>query len=510
MTDEPTTQPDQPPTSPAPTGEGFLARRKKRHRLINTIAVLLTLLIVGGVVFWLTAFHFYNVGSNSMAPALLATERHKDRLLCWNLAFHYRKPKRWEIVTFETPQAAVPTTYGGMATGGEVGLTVKRLVGLENEHLAIAGGDIWTRPLAGGAYELRVKPDSVQRGMWIEVYKEDFSDVNSEEFLRSWALNDGGSAAVTGNRTLALADGTELKYLPMVRVGSSYNKRMLTLPGIPDRYILPQEMHMRCESCETDFVIYATSQKVRGRCPNCGFLNEETSVVFYQFRSGLPEIGRYHSGDVPQGDQTHFRGNSFYFVSDLKVTMEVRPAQPSSRVRIELHGANRVASADLGGGEALINERPLGTSAQTPKPGAWTRVEFYVVEGTVRLFLGSKRTPVFDRAVWRPDMPEPDFEGGESGIVLAASGGEVEIRNLEIDRDVHYFSGRSQGMGPYLFAMDENDSIGIPPGRFLPLGDNTTVSLDGRSWGPVNMALLRGVPLYIWSPEERAGLIPGP
>ena len=487
-----------------------MAKKKKRHFWLNVIVVMITVMVVLSSLFWLVAFHFYNVSSNSMAPALQATPKKSDRLLCWNLAFLFRKPVRWEVVTFNTPSNSGNTIIGGMDTGGEEGLTVKRLAGLEDERLAISGGDIWTRPLADASAPFRrqVKPDSVQHGMWIEVYRSELADRTVPEFLLAWDNPDEKIAIRNG--VLLMPEDSAITYVPKARVGTDINMRMLTLPGIPDRYMLPQELFFHCSNCGNDFSRHEKMQVVFARCPVCGLLNEETSVAFYELRSGLPETGKFHVGDARQGDMTHFRNNTYNFVSDLKITLEVRLLNPGSAFRANLRGQDGVASAVFKTNGASINDRALGGNQGALKPGEWTRVEFYLADGAARLFLGENRAPLFDRVLWKGEVREDEYDGGQCGIVLQALGGDVEIRDFAMSRDVHYFSGRRQGMGRYLAAMDEDGQIDVPVNHFFPLGDNTTVSLDGRSWGAVDMSLLKGTALYIWSPRERAGRIPTP
>lgn len=480
------------------------AKKKKKHFWLNAAVVAITILIVGCSVFWLVAFTFYVVGSNSMAPTLLATPEERDRLLCWKLAYKYRTPIRWEIAIFQAPTSADAQDIApGFPTSRESGITVKRIVGLENEQLGIAGGDIWTKPLGDPApFRRQVKPDSVQQGMWINVYREDFSDVSTEEFLYFWENLSDRNAEVRENR-LFIPVGGGIRYLPRSRISYGSRRSMAVMPGIPDRYVLIQKIFFTCDNCGTVFDRVIDNQKIVGRCPSCRLMNTEYSVTYYELRSGLPEIGEHAAGDVPQGDKFHFRFNTYQFVADLKVTMNVRFLNHSSILRTELEGEERVAALTLSPGACLVNDREVAGPATGIVPGEWTRVEFYVADGAVRLYVGEDRKQVFDRLIWNGEKPGTNFEGWKSGITLLAKNGDIEIRDLVIDRDVHYFSGRSQGMLSFLAAMSEDGEIDIPPGHFLPLGDNATVSLDGRSWGAVDMSLLRGVPIYIWSPAHR-------
>lgn len=47
---------------------------------------------------------------------------------------------------------------------------------------------------------------------------------------------------------------------------------------------------------------------------------------------------------------------------------------------------------------------------------------------------------------------------------------------------------------------DENDSIEMGEGEYLPMGDNTLSSYDGRYWGTVPKAQMVGPGSCIWWP----------
>jgi signal peptidase I len=78
----------------------------------------------------------YRIPSSSMEPTLHCAHpgmgcaaRFSDRVLADRLIYHFRDPKRGEIVVFNTPQAAKQRC-------GEGGVFVKRIIGLP--------GDVWS------------------------------------------------------------------------------------------------------------------------------------------------------------------------------------------------------------------------------------------------------------------------------------------------------------------------------------------------------------------------------
>lgn len=490
-------------------------RRRKRPLWITVLVFCITAAIVIGCVFWLTTFKFYNVVSNSMAPTFRGGEFERDRLLCWMRSFPGREPRRWEVVLFDTPEIGKNQEFlPGFDIGGQQGITVKRAVGLAGERLAIADGDIWTHPLRGGVYRRQVKSDLVQRALWISVYGEDFQDVSLEEFGHFWQQDGDGRFVLGNDRTLMIIpDGGRcgMVYKPVTRAGASGAKDLIVLPGIPDRYVLAQEVIFHCQTpgCGNDFAVKVENQKIQGRCPVCHKVTFETGVAFYGFRSGLPEIGPYAVGRVPQEDSQHNRANSYYFVPDLRVVMSLRLATPASACLVSLRMGDGEDVLRVSGGKIEINGAPV-PNAPTAQPGAWTRLEFYRVDGALRLFLGGTTTPAFDRIAHNDPKPEGQDSGQTSGVAIFAEGGGVEIGNVSIDRDVYYFSGSEHAIFNYLSGMEDTGEVNIPAGTFFPMGDNTTVSLDARSWGPVDQALLKGTAYRIWRPEERAGPIPFP
>lgn len=469
---------------------------------------------------WILAVGVFQVSSNSMAPTLEGGPVSRDRIVCWKPAYLFRPPRRWEIVVFQAPaNGADREVMPGLRSGGESGVTVKRLAALQGERLGFAAGDVWIRPPGDDSAPFRrqVKPDSVQRRLWIGVYAEDFADVNAEEFLYYWNREGAGEVRIGGDRSLSLVPdgggGLGISYRPRVPV-SHPEYSIADLPGIPDRYVLKQNILFKCPNpeCGDNFEVLLDSPKIQGRCPACRLLSHEEAAVFYGFRSGLAETGRYAVGYTGerQGDPNHVRLQAYHFVPDLRLAFDVRLLPPAASCRVSLTGAGREAAVRLGGGKAVLSVDGRDAAEAVIPADGWTRVELERLDGAVRLFLGEERRSVFDRVVWEEEKPDTDWRAADSGAAIRVEGGGAAFRNLAIDRDIHYFGSSRHGGGSFTRHMDTNGEIGIGEGGFFPLGDNTTVSLDGRSWGAVDMSLLRGRAVMIWSPKERREWLPEP
>lgn len=509
--------------SPANRGGGtnrLNSPRRRKHRFfMNTTAIAITALVVLASLFWISSVAVYRVVSSSMEPAIQGTSKWGDRLLCWKLAYLRHPPRRWEVAMFNAPERArEQSNIPNLTFGSEKGPTVKRVAGLPGEWLAILEGDIWTKPLGSQSpYSRQIKPDSVQQGMWIGVYDEDFSDLSVDEFLFFWNRLGEGTLSIAPDRTLVIqpdAGGESgIGYQVRVRADSD-GKRMRRISGIPDRYVLEQDVTFACRTpgCDGAFSAHVHNQKIQARCPVCGVMAFEDSVVYYDRRSGLPEIGSdpVSSGQVGQGDPAHIRMNYYHMVPDLKIALEFKLLRPDSECRLVIVNDDDEIAAGLDRSGASVNGAAAAPMAGMADKDGWIRAEFYTLDGAVRLFLGPERKLAFELPAWRDSPPDYKKLFKRTSVNLMAGGGGVAVRNLAIDRDIYYFSGRELGYGFPMGGVSKENEIAIDGESFFPLGDNCTVSLDGRSWGPVSLDLLKGKAVWILKPDERAGRIPSP
>ncbi|MCC8189182.1 MAG: signal peptidase I [Planctomycetes bacterium] len=489
------------------------------------LAVIFALLVKGYVA------DIYLIPSGSMETALHGRPDGGDRIFCSKLSYRFRPPERWEVAVFEFPYEAarrdpafveVSETYKGQNF-------VKRLVGMPGESLAIARGDIWVRSDSRAPYRRLVKPDSVQRGMWLHVYEEDFRDISLEELSRYWTIaGDETSLAPGGPLHLRPGAGpARLTYRPLVPVGQD-RLQMQELPGIPDRYVLQQPVQMRCRAldpegavCGHQFVVSVQTHNVQGRCPRCGTMQDEAAAIFYHRRSGLPvggrTAGRYavNPALVPQGEDA-IRGSEYHIVPDLRVVGDFSFDSDRSRLTVEFREDARAVQVGFSGDgvvEVRANDapsRPEHRMVVPIQPGARHRLECYVVDGTVRVFVDGE-TAILETAVWSDDRrPQARSLPRSSGVGLAAEGDGIGVHRLAIDRDIFYYSGWESGNGERYRGFNAQGEIHIDGDSFLPMGDHAPSSFDARSWGPVPLRALRGPALFIWWPPERLQRIASP
>lgn len=478
------------------------------------------------------ALDVYVIPSGSMETALHGRPDGGDRIFCSKLNYRFRPPRRWEVAVFEFPYETARRAE--LASRIEFPISerykgqnfVKRVVGLPGESLAIARGDIWVRPNDGRSeYTRVVKPDSVQRGMWLNVYEQDFSDIRLDELAAFWRTSGQGETVLDAGGPLRLrpgADRVRLDYRPLVPVGAEF-RVMQELSGIPDRYTLRQPIQFRCRGrsgqgreCGHVFVKTIQTQNIEARCPKCGQLQDETSVIFYHRRTGLPIVGLHAVNPyyAPQGDETaSLRDTDYHIVPDLRMVVEATFADVKSVLAITLREDRRRVEAILGAdgrAEISVNGEP-STALMRAETGIGAggrhSIEFYVVDGVARLFVDGD-VPILDVPVWKDKRPFPTDIPKASGAALTAGGGEVALSRIKLDRDIFYYSGWERGRGEA--QMNAQGEVFINENSFFPMGDHCTASFDARSWGPVPLSLIRGPALLVWWPPERVGVIPSP
>ncbi len=103
----------------------------------------------------------YQIPTSSMQPTLMGSNEAGvyDRILVNKLIQTFREPERWDITVFKYPLQK-NQNY------------VKRIVGMPNDRLTIAGGNVYqvTGDGAGATFTPLRKPDDLQPAMWKNVY----------------------------------------------------------------------------------------------------------------------------------------------------------------------------------------------------------------------------------------------------------------------------------------------------------------------------------------------------
>ncbi|HVS12120.1 MAG TPA: signal peptidase I [Planctomycetota bacterium] len=152
----------------------------------------MTVAIVMAVVLKYFIVEAYKIPTGSMQPTLMGNEETGifDRILVDKLSYHFREPRRFEVVIFKYPLDRSKNF-------------VKRLVGMSDEGFRILNGDAWTRPAGEGDWRVLRRPRSVQQATWKEL------DPDGREGSASWKPETPESSVWTidGRSIEARGDG---------------------------------------------------------------------------------------------------------------------------------------------------------------------------------------------------------------------------------------------------------------------------------------------------------------
>ena len=167
-------------------------------------------------------------------------------------------------------------------------------------------------------------------------------------------------------------------------------------------------------------------------------------------------------------------------------SLRVAPAAAAGQVELSvLRSAVGVSESRLGGARV---EWPAGQT-RTLRFGNVDDVLLVELDGLRVLELPYRsNTPLVG-------APDPRLVHRRPRVCLASVGARAEFEAIRILRDLHYTDFGDVGvLGPVSLADDE----------LFCLGDHSAESLDGRTFGPLGLDELVGVPVAVVWPPERA------
>ena len=103
----------------------------------------------------------FRIPTGSMMPSLYGEngKNHGDRILVDKVVGQLRDPRRWEVWVFHFP-------------GNRAKNYIKRIVGLPNEWISIADGDLWLSRDEGESWTIERKPPGVREALLLDYYPE--------------------------------------------------------------------------------------------------------------------------------------------------------------------------------------------------------------------------------------------------------------------------------------------------------------------------------------------------
>lgn len=404
--------------------------------------------------------HFPGSGS----PRVVRPRGMGDRILVVKTLYPFFSPQRYDVVVFKNPTDPL----------GDAANYIKRLIGLPNEQVWLADGDVFARAsdqrsaisgdgsndsIAYSEFKVQRKPEHVQRAVWQPVYNSDYAPVNPRKIS-----------------TQRVYDGP---------------------PWMADAAVWDLgEKNPRIYRSNTD---------------------KPTTLAWENSRRSINDWTPYNML------ATNPPAPPPLAVSDLRVGAGIIATQPGLKTTLELetrgylfqfiiqdHGSGQRATATMRMQSLLGDSQTVEWSSAVtlPPPGTAFNVEFWHVDQAMQLFINGKAVAPALEYDWSPlerlqhsigDTTTNDVDLLVNRSALQPQlrwkfeGSPVTLHRVRVDRDLHYrhdvmLPRRQQRNGPYIeghaFGTHPTENAAIlGPDQFMMCGDNSQMSLDSRLWG---------------------------
>ena len=466
-----------------------------------------------------------------------------DRIIVGKFCYDLAEPKRWDVIVFKYP-------------GGAVQNYIKRLIGLPGENVRLVGGNVYTRPLGASEEALQIarKPPHKLDAMLQLVDDTDYiaADLTKvgwplrwQEWTRDGSQSAAWQAADDGKRYVS--DGKHdhdawLRYRHLIPTHADWQL-------IVSSSQLPSDVATRHGSLISDFYAYNAEHVIQNK-------SQPTRSL---------EPGSYYQGDYDPalpgpGEAPPLESAGLHWVDDLAVEClaDVTSAEGElllDLVRAGVHYECRINLADGVAtlvckdrdGQALEVRGDDGTTAasvtaQTEVKGAGSyRLRLSNCDHEVLLWVNGSVVAFNGPTTYDTDeLVDPYWSPADPGDLAPAGvgsrGAAVTVSQLRIFRDKYYIAIKGSNEPGYDYDEVRIDAIPaifanpetwessrlftegnrqrvdfrLELDQFLPMGDNSPASSDGRFWGPpaferphhyVERDLLIGKALLIYWPH---------
>lgn len=391
-----------------------------------------------------------------------------DRILVQKYLYELFPPKRFDVVVFKNPELSTQNF-------------IKRLIGLPNEQIWVADGDVFTRPIekaADGAvtpkgeWSIARKPERTQQSLWRPVYSSEFLPLAPERDGRRWFHGPWqGESWLTEGRREYRCDGAEPSTLAWDSTGWPI----------------------------TDWVPY---------------------------------------NDFPS-KYLDARGLQLFPVADLRVSAGMKPDREGLRALATISALGHEFQAVIAPGTAMIRMRAISTDGEQAAwtelgsaafagfaPQRVTNIEFWHADQSLELWIDGERV-LRGEYHWGPSerllhatgtAGEDHTDTSHSGNRLALAetytgtrpsitwnfeGSPLTLYRVALDRDIYYEAARFArgGWGPAL-ATHPRNLASLGSDQYFVMGDNSPSSKDGRLWEEVD-------PWVADEIDDTVGVVPG-
>ncbi len=467
---------------------------------------------------------------------------HGDRILVNKFIYDFAEPKRYDVIVFKNPNNG-KQNY------------IKRLIGLPGDNILIENGDIYVMDLLpDGGYGKRITRKPPRKLRHVLQTVDDTNYIGSKLKDVGWpsrwqsfdGIGDWTTQEVDGNPSFHSADSAD-------SAGESWLRY---------RHFQPKKMEWQTIENNSLPGSYQDGKLPHGRLIGDQYAyNDQLVNRFDPNRrddfdgNGIPRLknrGLHWVGDI-----------------GLECWVDVKSSQGKLLFDLVEGGAHFTCEIDVATGKALLrcDDSVVDTkvtfrdetdaeidqpTAQTPLkgPGEY-HVEYVNADDCIHLWINNKLIE-FDAATFtRTGIAIPTYQKNNPGDAepagVATNGLEATISRLKIVRDIYYTSVKVRST-PYVNPPLENETTGDPDeiqhlqenpelwntdvgieffqkkkgsfepmfklergaspeqAQFLPMGDNSPRSLDGRVWDGENYVerdMLIGRAMLIYWPHTK-------
>ena len=441
-----------------------------------------------------------------------------DRIIVGKFCYDLEEPERWDVIVFKFPGNAA-VNY------------IKRLIGLPGEKLWIVGGNIYTCGKDEPDEKLRIARKPPNKLDSLLQIVDDTDHIPEQLTKIGWPSRwQNLGTPGTGSAQWEVLDGGRAFAAKASGEGEAWIRYRHLVPSYADwktieqRHELPVGVMDRKGELIADYYAYNTAAREQA----------VASRVAPMWRFPLTR-GYRPPLDVPPntglGEEPQPAAFGEHWVDDLAVdcTAEVTSKQGELSLMLVRGGVKHVCKINLADGKATLSMvNPAGQAvaymsddgktAEAPTantsvkgPGRY-RLRLSNVDHEILLWVNGSVVP-FDGATTYEtvDLIAPHYSNADPGDLAPAGvgsrGADVKLSKLRILRDKYYiatftggpdydrapdaagiheiFRDPSQWNAPMgLFAENNRRSVHfiLEENQFLPLGDNSPQSSDGRYW----------------------------
>lgn len=373
---------------------------------------------------------------------LAAQGRMGDRVLVVKYLYPFTAPKRWDVVVFKNPTDPV----------GDAVYYIKRLVGMPNETLLIADGDIFTGAISANADDLQIerKPEYVQRAVWQPLYDSDYQPTNIKRLEAAmrrpwqgapWIASDGWT--IRGERAWSWTKDTPASLtwsneIMPIDDWNAYNIYRHEVPLYPTA-----DVSVAAAIEVSDPTKFQTALDISTRGLICRF----------EFAKGQLVLS------VKQAESLEV----------LATTSQAFIPEANKPIWLEMWHVDQELSV-------FVNGQRL---ADLP----------YDLGGPVKRILASHFGRTLEQVLVNPTAQRPT----PASLHWTFDGSPFTLRRVEVKRDLYYrpdflsannqFPTNGKTIDGLAFATDPSNLARVKVGEYVMFGDNSGASKDSRLWG---------------------------